>query len=422
MSHKFYPTNKEVMGRSLSSSTRAGEYVRQLTGYEAFIPKPLPPKPAVKIEEDLRTLLSQADRALGSLDVAVKMLPNPDLFVFMSVRREAVLSSQIEGTQSSLQDLLAAEAEISVPNLPSDVTEVVNYVSAMKHGLNRLADLPISVRLICEIHAKLLRGVRGSNLSPGELRTSQNWIGPPGSTLKDATFVPPPPHEVGDALAQLEKFIHTDTSLPLLLKIGLVHVQFETIHPFLDGNGRVGRLLITFLLCERKLLPKPVLYLSYFFNKNRQQYYDELQSVHNHGTWESWLRFFLQGIIEVSEQATFTAQKMFEMREACRKTVTENFGQAAANGYRVLDYLYDKHPIVSVGDVEQLNKTSYVAANQLVARLVDTGILREMTGHARNRRFIYQGYVDLFDDSKETANGNFVVSPSCPAETSKPYA
>ena len=422
MSHKFYPTNKEVMGRSLSSSTRAGEYVRQLTGYEAFIPKPLPPKPAVKIEEDLRTLLSQADRALGKLDVAVKMLPNPNLFVSMSVRREAVLSSQIEGTQSSLQDLLAAEAEISVPNLPSDVAEVVNYVIAMEHGLNRLADLPISVRLICEIHAELLRGVRGSNLSPGELRTSQNWIGPPGSTLKDATFVPPPPHEVGDALAQLETFIHTDTSLPLLLKIGLVHVQFETIHPFLDGNGRVGRLLITFLLCERKLLPKPVLYLSYFFNKNRRQYYDELQSVHNHGTWENWLRFFLQGIIEVSEQATFTAQKIFEMREAFRKTVTENFGQVAANGYRVLDYLYDKRPIVSVGDVEQLNKTSYVTANKLVARLVDTGILREITGRSRNRRFIYRGYIDLFDDSKETAKGNFAVSPSCPAETSKPYA
>ena len=248
-----------------SRSTRAGQYLTQPTGYRAFIPAPLPPQPPVHLAGELQRLLSNADRTLGRLDGSVLTLPNPDLFVFMYVRKEAVLSSQIEGTQSSLQDLLAAEAQLFDQAMPRDVDEVVNYVAAMNHGLARLDDLPVSVRLIREIHEKLMHGVRGDRLQPGELRTSQNWIGPSGSTLNTATFVPPPHHAVPGALGDLEKFIHQTDDLPPLVKIALAHVQFETIHPFLDGNGRVGRLLITFLLTERQILHKPVLYLSHYF-------------------------------------------------------------------------------------------------------------------------------------------------------------
>ena len=256
---------------------RAGIYQRQLTGYRAFIPARLPPTPPVEVRGDLQRLLSNADLALGRLDGSIQTLPNPDLFVFMYVRKEAVLSSQIEGTQSSLQDLLAAEAQLYTPERPKDVDEVVNYVRAMNYGLARLSDLPVSVRLIREIHARLLDGVRGSLLTPGELRRTQNWVGPGGCTLKEAVFVPPPPEVVSEALCDLERFLHDGGGLPLLIKIGLAHAQFETIHPFLDGNGRVGRLLITFLLCECGVLHKPVLYLSHYFKRHRQTYYDLLQ-------------------------------------------------------------------------------------------------------------------------------------------------
>ena len=315
----------------------------------------------------------------------------------MYVRKEAVLSSQIEGTQSSLQDVLAAEAEILSADRPRDVHEVINYVDAMNYGLERLRDLPLSVRLIREIHQRLLRGVRGSSLTPGELRTSQNWIGPAGCTLNEAVFVPPPPHQAAQNMSHLERFIHADTGLPLLVKIGLVHAQFETIHPFLDGNGRVGRLLITFLLCAQRVLQKPVLYLSYFFKQHRQQYYDELQSVRDAGTWEGWLTFFLRGIVEVSVQATDTARRVLALREEHRHLITENFGRAAGNGHRLLEYLYE-HPIVSVGDVQGLTGMTYPAANNLVARMVDGRILHEFTGQVRNRRFLYRSYIDLFHD------------------------
>ena len=381
---------------------RAGTYRRQPTGYRAFIPASLPPNPPVKITGELRALLSQADLALGRLDGSIQTLPQPDLFVLMYIRKEAVLSSQIEGTQSSLQDLLAAEARIFTPNQPNDVDEVVNYVSAMNHGISRLSELPVSIRLIREIHTKLLQGVRGFHLTPGEVRTSQNWIGPAGCTLNEAVFVPPPPHQVMQDMSQLERFIHADTALPLLVKIGLVHAQFETIHPFLDGNGRVGRLLITFLLCEQKVLLKPVLYLSYFFKQHRQQYYEELQSVRDNGTWEQWLTFFLRGIVEVSRQATETARRILALREEHRRVITDNFGRAAGNGHRVLEYIY-RHPIVSVGDVQGLIETTYPAANGLVARLVKHGILHEFTGQARNRRFMYKSYIDLFHDTESEA-------------------
>lgn len=379
-------------------SSRAGRYVKQPSGYRAFIPTVLPPDPAVQIAGELQTLLSRADLALGRLDGSIQTLPNPNLFVFMYVRKEAVLSSQIEGTQSSLQDVLAAEAQILSPQRPQDVDEVVNYVRAMNHGLSRLSELPVSVRLFREIHAQLLAGVRGAHLTPGELRTSQNWIGAGGCILNDATFVPPPPHEVAQHLAELERFLHADTGLPILVEIGLAHAQFETIHPFLDGNGRIGRLLIAFLLCERRVLSKPVLYLSHYFKRHRQTYYDHLQAVRDDGAWEQWLAFFLRGVQEVSGEAAETARRILELREVHRRAITEDLGRAAGNGHRVLDQLYD-HPIVAVTQVRDWIGTTYPAANNLVARMVDCGILREFTGQARNRRFIYQSYIDLFHDS-----------------------
>jgi len=346
-------------------------------------------------------MLSEADRALGRLDGSIQTLPNPDLFVYMYVRKEAVLSSQIEGTQSSLQDLLSAEAKILSPTMPEDVSEVVNYVNAMNFGLERLATLPVSVRLIREIHERLLAGARGSHLTPGELRTSQNWIGPGGCTLNEATFVPPPPADVPEALGQLEQFIHGNSPLPLLLKIGLAHAQFETIHPFLDGNGRVGRLLIAFLLCEQKVLLKPVLYLSHYFKRYRTQYYEHLQAIRDRGAWEEWLIFFVRGVAEVSREATETARRILALRESHRSIITEKFGRAAGNGHRVLETLYER-PIVSVKDVQELIGTTNPAANNLVAKMTQHGILREATGYRRNRQFRYQSYIDLFSEPLPT--------------------
>ena len=383
---------------------RAGRYVRQPAGYRAFLPNTLPPDPPVRVEGRLQRLLSEADLALGRLDGSIQILPNPDLFVFMYVRKEAVLSSQIEGTQSSLQDLLAAEAQILDPDQPRDVAEVLNYVAAMNDGIDRLSDLPVSVRLIREIHERLMQGVRGQYLTPGELRTSQNWIGPGGCTLNKATFVPPPPHDVANALGALETFLHIDDSLPLLLKIGLAHVQFETIHPFLDGNGRVGRLLITFLLCEKGVLQKPVLYLSHYFKRHRQRYYELLQATRDAGDWEAWLEFFLQGVSEVSVQAAETARRILALREEHRAIIAANLGRAGGNGHIVLEHLF-VHPIVSVNEVRDLIGTTYPAANALVEKFVETGILQEITGQARNRKFRYGPYVNLFHEEREGARG-----------------
>jgi Fic family protein len=313
----------------------------------------------------------------------------------MYVRKEAVLSSQIEGTQSSLQDVLAAEASVLREGAPSDVTEVIGYVRAMNHGIARLADIPVSVRLIREIHEQLLQGVRGSHLQPGEIRTSQNWIGPSGCTLNEATFVPPPHQEVATHLGNLKSFLHSKNDLPILIQIGLAHAQFETIHPFLDGNGRVGRLLITFLLCERNILAKPVLYLSHYLKQHRAEYYDHLQAFRDQGACEPWLEFFLRGIEEVSQQAAQTASAILTLREDHRTLVTNHFGRTAAHGHRILDYLYE-HPIVNVHVVQSITGTSYPAANSLVKRFIDRGILQEITGGARNRAFRYSSYIALF--------------------------
>jgi Fic family protein len=391
-----------INNATANKAARAGRYLRQPAGYRAFIPAPLPPAHPLDLGGVLRDKLSAADYALGRLDGAVLTLPNPDLFVFMYVRKEAVLSSQIEGTQSSLQNLLAAEAQLFDPDTPKDVNEVANYVRAMNYGLSRLADLPVSVRLIREIHAQLMQGVRGGRLQPGELRTTQNWIGPAGCTLADATFVPPPPHEVPQALSDLERFLHDGGGLPPLVQVGLAHAQFETIHPFLDGNGRMGRLLIAFLLTEKRLLSKPVLYLSHYFKQRRSEYYERLQAVRDVGDWEGWLAFFLDGVIEVSQQATHTAAAILRMREDYRARITEHLGRAAANGQRVMDRLFD-HPIVSVATVREWLGLTPAGANQIVARLTGIGLLREITGYARNRRFRFEPYLRLFEETGEEA-------------------
>jgi Fic family protein len=388
------------MNTADNKASRAGQYLRQPTGYRAFIPAPLPPNPPLDLDGRLRESLSEADHALGRLDGAVLTLPNPDLFVFMYVRKEAVLSSQIEGTQSSLQNLLAAEARLFDPDTPQDVGEVANYVRAMNHGLARLSELPVSVRLIREIHAELMQGVRGGRLQPGELRTSQNWIGPAGCTLTTATFVPPPPHEVSRVLGDLERFLHQDADLPPLVQVGLAHAQFETIHPFLDGNGRVGRLLIAFLLTEKKLLAKPVLYLSHYFKQHRAEYYERLQAVRDAGDWEGWLAFFLRGVSTVSREATATAAAILRMREDYRARITDNLGRAAANGQRVMDRLFD-HPIITVATVTKWLGITPAGANQIVNRLQGIGLLREITGYARNRRFRFEPYLRLFEDGGE---------------------
>jgi len=379
---------------------RSGRYIQQPQGYRAFIPKGLPPEPPILMDPEMWMLLSQADRALGRLDGSIELLPNPDLFVFMYVRKEAVLSSQIEGTQASLIDVLEFEAQALEPGRPNDVGEVVNYVNAMNYGIDRLRDLPISLRLIREIHEKLLTGVRGSERSPGEFRRSQNWIGSPGSKgLANARFVPPPPHEMIEALDNLEKFFYDEKPMPLLIKVGLIHAQFETIHPFLDGNGRIGRLLITFLLCEKGILKLPLLYLSYFFKRHRLEYYDRLQAIRDNGDWEGWLKFFLRGVFEVGKEATETARKIVNLREAHRALITEKLRRGASKALMVLETLYFR-PIISVQVVMEASKLSYANANRLVRDLCNLTLLEEFTGQRRNRRFSYEPYLSLFRDTE----------------------
>ncbi|MCR9279329.1 MAG: Fic family protein [Pseudomonadaceae bacterium] len=379
----------------MASEHDSGTYVSQPSGYKAFVPTPLPS--TFVLTPELQQKLSRADRALGRLDGSILTLPDSDLFVLMYVRKEAVLSSQIEGTQSSLTDVLNAEAEVNDPNSPKDVSEVLNYVTAMNHGLTRLEEIPVSIRLIREIHGILLRDVRGQHLEPGELRRSQNWIGPPVSSLNSASFVPPPPHEMELALSQWEKFLHARDDIPLLARIGLAHCQFETIHPFLDGNGRVGRLLITFLLCEKEVLAQPVLYLSHYFKRHRQEYYDSLQAVRDSDRWTHWLSFFLDGVAVVSNEAASTARNIVSLREADRLTIQNSFGRTAANGLRVLEHLYSR-PIISVKTIKELTSLSSQSAGSLMQRFVDEGLLTEITGQQRNRKFSYTRYVALFAD------------------------
>jgi Fic family protein len=374
---------------------RAGRYVKQASGYRAFIPAPLPPDPPIAMDAEAMRLLSDADRSLGRLDGVTSVLPNPDLFVAMYVRHEAVLSSQIEGTQSTLEDVLQFEIDAKGHDRPKDVEEVVNYVHAMNYGLERLKDFPFSLRLIREIHANLLAGVRGGDRTPGEFRKSQNWIGPAGCTLATALFVPPPVYEMHQALDNFEKFLHDTTSFPVLIHCGLAHARFETIHPFIDGNGRIGRLLITFLLCQREVLQRPLLYLSYYLKAHRAQYYDRLMAIRHDGDWEGWLKFFLRGVYEVSQAATATARAILNLREGHRQLIAQKIG-GSANGLRLLDFLFEQ-PLISVRLVGQHLQSSYVTASKLVDQFVELGLLRETTGWQRNRRYRYEPYLALFE-------------------------
>lgn len=374
---------------------RAGQYVKQLDGYRAFIPAALPPVPPLEMDRELTRLLSEADHALGRLDGVTSVLPNPDLFVSMYVRHEAVLSSQIEGTQSTLEDVLQFEIDAKGEEHPKDVEEVINYVRAMNYGLKRLDELPLSLRLIREIHGELLKGGRGANRTPGEFRRSQNWIGPANCTLATATFVPPPVHEMQGALENLEKFLHDTTSFPTLIVCGMAHAQFETIHPFLDGNGRVGRLLITFLLCQRGILKFPLLYLSHYLKFHRAEYYDRLMAIRNDGHWEAWLKFFLKGVGEVSRSATETARRILELRQKHLALIRKQaVNQAHAAG--LLDYLFEQ-PIVTARLVEERLNCAYMTADKLLKKFAELKIVQETTGGQRYRRFEYLPYLALFE-------------------------
>jgi Fic family protein len=387
---------------------RAGHFIKQGEGYNTFIPAPLPPDPPITMDAEMMRLLSEADRALGRLDGVASVLPNPDLFVAMYVRQEAVLSSQIEGTQSTLEDVLQFEVDAKGQELPKDIEEVVNYIGAMNYGLERLETFPLSLRLIREIHAKLLEGVRGGQRTPGEFRRIQNWIGPSDAPLSQATFVPPPVPEMHQALDNLEKFLH-DTSMPTLIHCGLAHAQFETIHPFMDGNGRVGRLLITFLLCQRDVLHRPLLYLSYYLRAHRAEYYDRLMAIRLQSDWEGWLKFFLRGVEAVSRDATNTARAIVGLRERHQQQLMQNLGNNSGSALRLLDYLFQQ-PLITVRMIEQQLQCVYATANKLVEHLVEQGLLQEITGWQRNRRFIYAPYMALF------------VSSVAPGQTSEEVA
>lgn len=388
------------------NSDRAGRFVHAPTGdFSAFVPKSLPPDPPLDISTELSLALSEADTALGRLDGIVGVVPDPDLFVGMYVRREAVLSSQIEGTQSSLGDLLQEELEPSSEAV-TDVQDIVRYIAAMNHGLDRLGSLPLSLRLIQEIHTELLADGRGSSATPGEFRSTQNWIGPKGATLASATFVPPSVPEMKDALDAFEKFLHQPWEYPTLIEVGLAHAQFETIHPFLDGNGRVGRLLVTLLLVERGVLARPLLYLSHYFKLHRLEYYDRLMAVRLEGDWEGWIKFFLEGVSKTAVEATEIAKLIFELRERHRQIILDqNMGQ---NALTLLSDLF-KRPVIDVKRAAEIMSTSFATANGVVAKMESIGILSETTGQKRFRKYRYQPYVELFEDAGEVS--------SVPAET-----
>lgn len=383
------------------NATRLGQRVAISTAgerAEAYVPQTLPPIPPVQLER-LYGRLEAANRAIGRLDGVASILPDTPLFLYMYVRKEALLSSQIEGTQSSLSELLLFESE-DVPGVPlDDVQEVSNYIGAMNHGLNRIRDgFPLSLRLIREIHEALLSKGRGSTKQPGEFRRSQNWIG--GTRPGNALFVPPPPDRVMDLMAGLEEFIHADTpELPFLVKAGLVHVQFETIHPFLDGNGRLGRLLITFLLCTHGILKEPILYLSLYFKSHRQQYYDLLQRVRDQGDWETWLEFFLDGITETSLQAADAAREILRLFEADRHRI-EELGRPAASALRVHQILQQK-PLIGINEAAEKLKMSQPTVAKSIQHLEELGIVRETTGRQRGRRFVYGEYLKILNRGTE---------------------
>lgn len=387
-----------------NAADRAGQFVEVAAAgesFKAFLPSPLPPRPPLAIDGRMQSLLDRANQELGRLDGITLLLPDPDQFLYSYVRKEAVLSSQIEGTQSSLSDLLLFEHDV-VPGVPlDDVEETSNYVAAMNHGLRRLADgFPLSLRLIREIHAELLGGVRGATKAPGEFRRTQNWIG--GTRPGNARFVPPPANEVIPAMGALEKFLHDDPEpTPILIKAALAHAQFETIHPFLDGNGRVGRLLITLLLCspDTRVLSRPLLYLSLYLKRHREVYYDHLQRVRMRGGWEDWVRFFLEGVIDVARSATDTTRRIVELIEQDRARV-HGLGRASGSAARTHD-LAVREVVLTIPETALRIGVSEPTAAKALAHLVSLGVLEEITGRTRNKVFVYRKYLTLLQEGTE---------------------
>ncbi len=377
--------------------TRLGRYVETPVGGEvvrAFVPPPLPPYPPIDVLP-LLTKLSAAERALGRLDGITMLLPRHDLFLYMYVRKEAVLSSQIEGTQSTLTDLLRFEAAAEAGQAFDDVREVSNYVDAMMYGLDRLDELPLSLRLIREMHARLMQGNRGGDKNPGAFRRSQNWIG--GTRPGNAMFVPVPPNELDSCLADFEAFIHEEASgLPPLIKAGLLHVQFETIHPFLDGNGRIGRLLITLYLCTKGSLQAPLLYLSLYLKSHRATYYALLQSVRESGAWEDWLAFFLEGVTQTPNQAFEAATRIVELFKSDRDRITADSDRAGSS-LRVHEWL-QSNPFVTSNQLVDKIGLSAPTVNAALADLERLGIVTEVTGKRRNRVFSYQSYLEILSE------------------------
>ena len=379
-----------------------GTYVQVNTAgvpFKAFVPAPLPPEPPLNLTTADHDLVDRANRALGRLDGLTSLLPNISLFRYAYVRKEAVVSSQIEGAQSSLADLLLYESD-QAPGFPiEDAREVSDYVAALDHGLRRLrGGFPMSLRLLREIHGILLRSGRGSEKSPGEFRTSQVWIG--GSRPGNARFVPPPADRVIECMGALEKFLHGQpTQVPALIKAGLAHVQFETIHPFLDGNGRVGRLLITFLLAADGALSEPILYLSLYFKSHRQEYYDHLQRVRTDGDWEGWLRFFLQGVVETADEALETTRRILALFDKDRRRL-EGLGRAAASAFRVFEFLQRK-PITGVQAMTKELELTYPTVASALDRMKKLHVVKELTGYKRNRVFAYAPYVEILSEGTE---------------------
>lgn len=372
---------------------RAGCFRKNLSGeaaYKSFAPSPLPPTPPIELDDEMIALLVKANSQLSALDGIASRIPNMDLFVSMYVRKEALMSSQIEGTQATLEDVLDPLLEV---NTNRNVADVVNYIRATEYAVNRLKTLPLCNRLIKETHAVLMEGVRGQEKSPGAFRYSQNWIGGQGSTLKNARYIPPCPEDMEIAMSDLEKYINAEDELNDLIRAALIHYQFETIHPFLDGNGRVGRLLITLYLMERKVLTTPALYISYFLKKNRIEYYDRMTEVRNKGNYEQWIRFFLQAILESAQDATTTIDELTALHDKNVGLIL-GMGRAAKSTMMVFRYL-EANPIIDIRKTAGALGVSFNTVSGAVKRLVDQGILIQTGNTSRNRTFAYEAYLDI---------------------------
>ena len=374
-------------------SDRAGVFVHQPGGFKAFMPKPLPPDPPINYDDELQALLSKADRALARLDGIVTVLPNPALFIAMYVKKEALLSSQIEGTQASLEGVLEFEADMKPRDDIKQVKEVVNYINALENGIKHIQTSRANAQLFREIHRILIHGTRGSKKALGEFRRTQNWIGPAGANVFEAHFVPPPPEQILTCMANLEEFFNRENHMPPLVKVALIHAQFETIHPFVDGNGRIGRLLITFFLVAHKVLLQPLLYLSYFLKKRRTEYYERLMQIRLSGAWESWVKFFLEGVGEVSQEAGSMAGAMIKLKQEMIDRLYQNH-VSSIYAVKLIDLLFAK-PIVDVRTMTDEFKISKESGNELVKRFEQLGILRELTGKQRYKKYLFHDFTAI---------------------------